>query len=146
MAVHKLVRPTAATHALPRPGVLRMSTDEYSTTRLSEDEWLLRQRLREGDRSAVAAIERRFGDELRLVCRRMLNDGPLAEDVVQDVLATCCTLAAGAATPPSGPGLSRGALAARVSTSRACRQASHNSILVATAASSRRISDKPPSA
>jgi len=71
-----------------------MPSDDFSTTRLSEDERLLMDRLRQGDRNAVAAIERRFGDELRLFCRRMLNDGPLAEDVVQDVLATCCTLAA----------------------------------------------------
>lgn len=50
------------------------------------------ERLREGDRIAIAAIERRYGDELRLFCRRMLSDATHAEDIVQDVLTTCCRL------------------------------------------------------
>jgi RNA polymerase sigma-70 factor (ECF subfamily) len=71
-----------------------MSTDDLTASRLSRNDELLMQRLREGDSAAIAAVERRFGDELRLFCRRMLNDGALAEDVVQDVLTTCCRLRA----------------------------------------------------
>ncbi len=51
-------------------------------------------RLRAGDGAAVAAIEQHYGEELRLFCRRMLGDADLADDVVQDVLATCCKLKA----------------------------------------------------
>ncbi len=69
-----------------------MSEEDFTTSRLSRDDDLLMQRLRAGDSRAVAAIERRYGDELRLFCRRMLGDAALAEDVVQDVLAKCCSL------------------------------------------------------
>jgi RNA polymerase sigma-70 factor (ECF subfamily) len=71
-----------------------MAGDDPSTTRLSQDDRLLMERLRVGDGRAIAAIERRYGDELRLFCRRMLGDVARAEDVVQDVLATCCRLEA----------------------------------------------------
>jgi RNA polymerase sigma-70 factor (ECF subfamily) len=71
-----------------------MTGDDLSTTRLSHDDQLLMKRLRAGDSRAVAAIERRYGDELRLFCRRMLADAARAEDIVQDVLATCCRLEA----------------------------------------------------
>lgn len=47
--------------------------------------------LRAGDPQAVAEIERRFASELRLFCRRMLGDVEAADDIVQDVLMTCCT-------------------------------------------------------
>jgi len=47
-------------------------------------------RLRAGDRAAVAEIEERFGAELRLFCQRMTGDAELAADIVQDLLATCC--------------------------------------------------------
>ncbi|MBU0618414.1 MAG: RNA polymerase sigma factor [Planctomycetes bacterium] len=71
-----------------------MTADDPSTTRLSRDDRLLMERLRAGDGRAIAAIERRYGDELRLFCRRMLGDAARAEDIVQDVLATCCRLEA----------------------------------------------------
>jgi RNA polymerase sigma-70 factor (ECF subfamily) len=71
-----------------------MAEDDFSTTALSQDDQLLIRRLRAGDSRAVAAIERRYGDELRLFCRRMLADPAQAEDIVQDVLATCCRLEA----------------------------------------------------
>lgn len=69
-----------------------MSDSNLTATRLTQDDQLLMQRLRAGDSNGVVAIEKRFGDELRLFCRRMLADAALAEDVVQDVLATCCRL------------------------------------------------------
>lgn len=72
-----------------------MAPDDLGTTTLSQNERLLMERLRAGDARAVAAIERRYGNELRLFCRRMLADPGLAEDIVQDVLATCCRLEAG---------------------------------------------------
>jgi len=71
-----------------------VTSDEFTATRLSQDDELLMQRLRAGDPNAVAAIERRYGEELRLFCRRMLSDAELAADMVQDVLATCCRLQA----------------------------------------------------
>jgi RNA polymerase sigma-70 factor (ECF subfamily) len=69
-----------------------MSDRELTATRLSQDDQLLMQRLRAADPQAIAAIEKRYGGELRLFCRRMLSDAALAEDLVQDVLATCCRL------------------------------------------------------
>lgn len=71
-----------------------MTDHDLSITRLSEDETALVRGLRAGDSAAIAAIERRYGGELRLFCRRVLNDAALAEDIVQDVLATCCRLPA----------------------------------------------------
>jgi len=35
-------------------------------------------------------VEQRFGEELRLFCRRMVHSEPTAADVVQDVLAAAC--------------------------------------------------------
>lgn len=67
-----------------------MSEAEFTTTQLSQDERLLIERLQAGDAAAIAALERRFGPELRLFCRRMLSNVATAEDVVQDVFATCC--------------------------------------------------------
>ena len=52
-----------------------------------EQAWM--QRLRAGDRSAVAEIGARYGPELRMFCQRILYDAALAEDVVQDVLVKC---------------------------------------------------------
>ncbi len=69
-----------------------MAGEKLTVTRLSSDDQLLVERLRAGDANAIAAIERRFGNELRLFCRRMISDGVQAEDIVQDVLATCCRL------------------------------------------------------
>lgn len=71
-----------------------MSEADFTTTQLSQDEQLLIQRLQAGDAAAIAALERRFGNELRLFCRRMLSDAGAAEDVVQDILATCCRVEA----------------------------------------------------
>lgn len=71
-----------------------MSADDFSVTRLSHDDQLIIDRLRAGDGKAVAAIERRYGSELRLFCRRMTGETAQAEDIVQDVLATCCRLEA----------------------------------------------------
>jgi RNA polymerase sigma-70 factor (ECF subfamily) len=75
-------------------GVQLMADADLSATQLSQNDRLLMERLRTGDPRAVAAIERRYGDELRLFCRRMLGDPARAEDIVQDVLATCCRLEA----------------------------------------------------
>ncbi len=50
----------------------------------------LMSRLRAGDKSVVEEIERRYGAELRLFCQRMVYNETLAEDLVQDVLMTCC--------------------------------------------------------
>ncbi len=47
-------------------------------------------RLRAGDKTAVAEIDHLLGGELRLFCQRMVYDESLAEDIVQDVLMTCC--------------------------------------------------------
>lgn len=69
-----------------------MAGDKLTVTKLSSDDQLLVERLRAGDANAIAAIERRFGNELRLFCRRMISDGVQAEDIVQDVLTTCCRL------------------------------------------------------
>jgi RNA polymerase sigma-70 factor (ECF subfamily) len=69
-----------------------MARQDLSATTLSQDDRLLMERLRAGDGRAVAAIERRYGDELRLFCRRMLSDPSRAEDIVQDVLERCCRL------------------------------------------------------
>jgi RNA polymerase sigma-70 factor (ECF subfamily) len=55
---------------------------------LSDEELLAA--LATGDDSAVAEISRRYGDELRLFCHRMLYNEALAEDIVQEVLVACC--------------------------------------------------------
>lgn len=73
-----------------------MSDADLSSTRLSSADAQLLVRMRAGERDAIIAIEKRFGDELRLFCRRMLGDAAAAEDVVQDVLATCCRIEASA--------------------------------------------------
>ncbi|MCA9242528.1 MAG: RNA polymerase sigma factor [Phycisphaerales bacterium] len=65
---------------------------DFTSSQLSRDEQLMLERLRAQDRVAVAAIEKRYGDELRLFCRRMLNDADAGDDIVQDVMATCCRL------------------------------------------------------
>jgi len=71
-----------------------MSEKDPIASQLSRDDQSLMTRLRAGDADAVAAIERMYGEELRLFCRRMTGDAALAEDMVQDVLATCCRLEA----------------------------------------------------
>lgn len=71
-----------------------MSDSDLTATRLSQDDQLLMDRLRAADPRAIGAIEKRYGGELRLFCRRMLADAGLAEDIVQDVLTTCCRLEA----------------------------------------------------
>lgn len=72
-----------------------MSEQNIGATRLNQSDSLILRGLQAGDARAVAAIESRYGQELRMFCRRMLNDMAAAEDVVQDVLATCCRLEAG---------------------------------------------------
>ncbi len=47
-------------------------------------------RLRNGDKTAIAEIDHRFGPELRAFCQRMVYNETLAEDIIQDVLMTCC--------------------------------------------------------
>lgn len=66
-----------------------MSTSDAAGPPLAAGEQQLIQRLADGDGSAIAEIEARFGPELRLFCRRMLHDAQSAEDVVQDVLLAC---------------------------------------------------------
>lgn len=65
---------------------------ESAPASLSLDDRRLVDRLRAGDSEAVGELERRFGHELRLFCRRMLGNLEKGEDVVQDVFCTCCTL------------------------------------------------------
>ncbi len=57
-------------------------------------------RLQAGDESAITEINRLFGIELRAFCQRMVYNESLAEDIVQEVLMTCCRL--DAATQPTG--------------------------------------------
>lgn len=64
------------------------------------DDDALMMRLRNGDAAAIDDISRRYGSELRLFCRRMLFNEASAEDIVQDVLLTCCRVEA--AQVPSG--------------------------------------------
>lgn len=71
-----------------------MGSEDFTVSRLSADDRLLLERLRRKDSNAIAAIERRYGPELRLFARRMLADAQAAEDVVQDLLAVCCQLTA----------------------------------------------------
>lgn len=59
---------------------------------LSEPREELLQRIRAGDKSALAEVDARFGGELRAFCQRMVYDESLAEDIVQDVLMTFCEL------------------------------------------------------
>lgn len=65
-------------------------SDEPVSENLSPQDTQFIQRLREGENEAIAELQQRFGDELRLFCVRMLRDPGLAEDVVQDVFFTCC--------------------------------------------------------
>lgn len=67
-----------------------MSDSDFTQSRLTTDDHRLIARLHSGDREAITLLEKRYGDELRLFCRRMLSDAAAAEDVVQDVFATCC--------------------------------------------------------
>ncbi len=69
-----------------------MSNGDFTVSQLSRDDDLLLRQLQARDPTALATLEQRFGDELRLFCRRMLADSAAAEDVVQDVLARCCRL------------------------------------------------------
>jgi RNA polymerase sigma-70 factor (ECF subfamily) len=55
----------------------------------------LMSRLQAGDKAAVVDIERLFGTELRLFCQRMVYNEAMAEDIVQDVLMTCCRMGQG---------------------------------------------------
>ncbi|MBN2563810.1 MAG: sigma-70 family RNA polymerase sigma factor [Phycisphaerae bacterium] len=57
-------------------------------------------RLQGGDSTAIAEIDGRFGTELRAFCQRMVYNEMLAEDIVQDVLVTCCR--SDGATRPTG--------------------------------------------
>lgn len=63
---------------------------EPTTPPLPADDVTLIQRLHTGAPDALAEIERRYGAELRLFCRRMIDDEHGAEDIVQGVLAACC--------------------------------------------------------
>jgi len=49
------------------------------------DEHLLRDRLLAGDERALAAVVAEFGGLVRSVARKVLHDGPAAEDVAQEV-------------------------------------------------------------
>lgn len=78
-----------------------MTDAEFTATRLTQDDAALLARLRAGDGRAVEAIQRLHADELRLFCRRMLNDEAAAEDVVQDVLAAVVAITADSAPTSS---------------------------------------------
>ncbi|MGE0479922.1 MAG: RNA polymerase sigma factor [Phycisphaerae bacterium] len=67
-----------------------MGADDLSQSQLDAREREFLARLRTGDAEAIVALERRHGDELRAFCRRMLSDADAAQDIVQDVLTTCC--------------------------------------------------------
>jgi len=69
-------------------------SQDWTVTQLSSDDQMMMVQLQEGDAKAIAAIERRYGDELKLFCQRMTGNPDTAEDVVQDVLTTCCQLQA----------------------------------------------------
>lgn len=68
-----------------------MTTPDSPVTLSSADAAILAG-LRAGDSLALASLQNRYADELRLFCRRMLNDAAAAEDVVQDVFLTCCRI------------------------------------------------------
>jgi RNA polymerase sigma factor (sigma-70 family) len=67
-------------------------------TGLSDEE--LMSLLMGGDPAAIEQISDRYGAELRLFCQRMVYDEGLAEDIVQEVLMTCCRKET--ASKPSG--------------------------------------------
>ncbi|TWT40383.1 ECF RNA polymerase sigma factor SigW [Phycisphaerae bacterium RAS1] len=67
-----------------------MEHDPLATSQLTDQDRRLLDRLIAGDEAAAAEIDQRFGQELRLFCRRMLGDAAGAEDIVQDVFCTCC--------------------------------------------------------
>jgi len=65
---------------LPSPeAIVAAETDDQLIERLSA-----------GDEGAVGEISQRYGQELRLFCHRMLYNEAMAEDIVQEVLMTCC--------------------------------------------------------
>lgn len=57
---------------------------------LPPDDMTLIQRLHSGAPEAIEEVERRYGAEMRLFCRRMVDDEHAAEDIVQAVLVACC--------------------------------------------------------
>ncbi len=59
---------------------------------VSEGGHELLDRLRRGDKSVIEEIENLYGMELRAFCSRMVYNEALAEDIVQDVLMTCCRI------------------------------------------------------
>jgi RNA polymerase sigma factor (sigma-70 family) len=61
----------------------------------SDPQTELMTRLQAGDKGAVVEIDRLFGTELRLFCQRMVYNEAMAEDIVQDVLMTCCRASQG---------------------------------------------------
>ena len=70
-----------------------MPPDDPTQSTLSPDESRLIERLQRGDGDAIAQLQNRYRDELRLFCQRMLGgDAAGAEDIVQDVLLTCCRI------------------------------------------------------
>lgn len=72
-----------------------MPDDQPSFASLSAADTMLLQRLQDGERQAIATLQSRYREELRLFCQRMLSgDAAAAEDVVQDVFVACCKVAA----------------------------------------------------
>lgn len=71
-----------------------MSDADFTQSKLNAGDHSLIVRLQQGDARAIGELESRYGDELRLFCRRMVGEAEAAADVVQDVLATCCRLTA----------------------------------------------------
>ncbi len=71
-----------------------MTDGDPTLSQLSRDDDRLLRQLQARDAAALSTLEQRYGDELRLFCRRMLSDAAAAEDVVQDVLARCARLEA----------------------------------------------------
>jgi RNA polymerase sigma-70 factor (ECF subfamily) len=61
--------------------------------KISDEDLALMAALRTGDAAALTTVQNRYGDELRLFCRRMLGNAAAAEDVIQDVFLACCRIA-----------------------------------------------------
>lgn len=69
-----------------------MNASADHPTQLSQADHRLLQALRARQADAIDRVQRAYGHELGLFCRRMLGNAAQAEDVVQDVFTKCCEL------------------------------------------------------